>query len=168
MTGLERNADLVRMASYAPLFAHVDAWQWTPDLIWFDNLKSYGTTNYYVQKLFANNVGTRIAPTRINDSLSNAVNGLYVSGMLDEGTHEAVLMAVNVNATPRSVQVVMKGISGGARGKQIVLASSDSKAENSLNDPKHVAPVMSNVDVGTGPVPMNLAADSVTVLRVPY
>ena len=59
MTGLERNADVVRMASYAPLFAHVDAWQWTPDLIWFDNLRSYGTPNYYVQKLFANNTGTR-------------------------------------------------------------------------------------------------------------
>ena len=49
MTGLERNADVVRMASYAPLLAHVDAWQWTPDLIWFDNLRSYGTPNYYVQ-----------------------------------------------------------------------------------------------------------------------
>jgi alpha-N-arabinofuranosidase len=41
------------MASYAPLFAHVDAWQWTPDLIWFNNLKSFGTANYYVQKLFS-------------------------------------------------------------------------------------------------------------------
>ena len=40
MTGLERNADIVQMCSYAPLFAHVDAWQWRPDLIWFDNLNS--------------------------------------------------------------------------------------------------------------------------------
>ena len=54
MTGLERNADMVYMASYAPLFAHAEGWQWTPDLIWFDNLRSYGTPNYYVQKLFAN------------------------------------------------------------------------------------------------------------------
>jgi alpha-N-arabinofuranosidase len=53
MTGLARNADVVRMASYAPLFAHVDAWQWTPDLIWFDNLRSYGTPNYYVQSCSA-------------------------------------------------------------------------------------------------------------------
>ena len=49
MTGLERNADVVGMASYAPLFAHVDAWQWTPNLIWFDNLRSFGTPSYYVQ-----------------------------------------------------------------------------------------------------------------------
>ena len=51
MTGLERNADVVSMASYAPLFAHVDGWQWTPDLIWVDNLRTYGTPNYYVQKI---------------------------------------------------------------------------------------------------------------------
>jgi alpha-N-arabinofuranosidase len=57
MTGLERNADVVTMASYAPLFAHVDAWQWTPNLIWFDNLRSFGTPNYYVQKLYATNLG---------------------------------------------------------------------------------------------------------------
>ena len=58
MTGLERNADVVTMSSYAPLFGHVDAWQWTPNLIWFDNLRSYGTPNYYVQKMFSVNRGT--------------------------------------------------------------------------------------------------------------
>ena len=57
MTGLERNADVVRMASYAPLFAHVDGWQWTPDLIWVNNLQVYGTPNYYVQKLYSTNKG---------------------------------------------------------------------------------------------------------------
>jgi alpha-L-arabinofuranosidase len=59
MTGLERNADIVQMCSYAPLFAHVDAWQWRPDLIWFDNLSVVATPNYYVQKLFSNNKGNR-------------------------------------------------------------------------------------------------------------
>src|ERR1022692_1314298 len=48
MTGLERNGDVVQMASYAPLMAHADAWQWKPDEIWFDNLHSYGTPDYYV------------------------------------------------------------------------------------------------------------------------
>jgi alpha-L-arabinofuranosidase len=52
MTGLERNADVVSMASYAPLFAHIDGWQWMPDLIWVNNLQSYGTPDYHVQKLF--------------------------------------------------------------------------------------------------------------------
>jgi len=58
MTGLERNADLVVMTSYAPLMAHAEGWQWTPDMIWFNNLESYGTANYYVQKMFSNHAGT--------------------------------------------------------------------------------------------------------------
>ena len=53
MTGLEHNGDVVQLASYAPLFAHVDAWQWNPNLIWFDNLRSFGTVNYYVQQAFS-------------------------------------------------------------------------------------------------------------------
>ena len=55
MTGLERNADIVHMATYAPLLAHVDAWQWRPDLIWFDNLRVMRTPNYYVQKIYGHN-----------------------------------------------------------------------------------------------------------------
>ena len=60
MTGMERNADVVYMASYAPLFANTDAWQWTPDLIWVDNLHIYGSPDYYVQKLFSLNKGTNV------------------------------------------------------------------------------------------------------------
>ena len=63
MTGLERNADVVRMASYAPLLANIDNVQWKPDMIWFDNDESWGSTSYQVQKLFMNNVGDRVVPT---------------------------------------------------------------------------------------------------------
>ena len=70
MTGLERNADVVGMSSYAPLFAHVDAWQWTPDLIWFDNLRSFGTPNYYVQQLFGPIVGTRLLTVTADGDVS--------------------------------------------------------------------------------------------------
>ncbi|MGY3519622.1 alpha-L-arabinofuranosidase C-terminal domain-containing protein [Micromonospora sp. PTRAS2] len=65
LTGLERNADVVRMASYAPLLANVDNVQWRPDLIWFDNDESWGSTSYQVQKLFMNNVGDRTVPSRV-------------------------------------------------------------------------------------------------------
>ncbi|MBT8225594.1 MAG: alpha-N-arabinofuranosidase, partial [Dactylosporangium sp.] len=63
LTGLERNADIVTMASYAPLLANIDNTQWRPDLIWFDNDESWGTTSYQVQKLFMNNVGDRVVPS---------------------------------------------------------------------------------------------------------
>jgi alpha-L-arabinofuranosidase len=65
MTGMERNADVVRLASYAPLFAHVDAWQWTPNLIWTDNLRIHGTPNYYVQQLFSTNRGDVVLSTEL-------------------------------------------------------------------------------------------------------
>ena len=60
MTGLERNADVVYQATYAPLFAHVEGWQWRPDLIWFDNLSSVRSANYYVQQLYGENKGTNV------------------------------------------------------------------------------------------------------------
>ena len=60
MTGFERNADIVHMATYAPLFAHVEGWQWRPDLIWMDNLTTVRTPNYYVQQLYGQNPGTHV------------------------------------------------------------------------------------------------------------
>ena len=62
MTGFERNADVVQMSAYAPLLAHIDAWQWTPNLIWFDNLRSFGTPSYYAQQMFGSNRGEPSAP----------------------------------------------------------------------------------------------------------
>ncbi|MGW6794562.1 alpha-L-arabinofuranosidase C-terminal domain-containing protein [Streptomyces chartreusis] len=63
MTGLERNADVVKLASYAPLLANEDYVQWRPDLVWFNNRASWNSANYEVQKLFMNNVGDRVVPS---------------------------------------------------------------------------------------------------------
>ncbi|MDG5805049.1 alpha-L-arabinofuranosidase C-terminal domain-containing protein [Streptomyces ossamyceticus] len=63
MTGLERNADVVKLASYAPLLANEDYVQWSPDMIWFNNHASWGSANYQMQKLFMNNVGDRVVPS---------------------------------------------------------------------------------------------------------
>ncbi|HYG21748.1 MAG TPA: alpha-L-arabinofuranosidase C-terminal domain-containing protein [Verrucomicrobiae bacterium] len=78
MTGLERNADVVTMSSYAPLFGHVDAWQWTPNLIWADNLRVQPTPNYYVQQLFSVNRGEMVLPVKLVgvDVNSNPVGGI--------------------------------------------------------------------------------------------
>ena len=97
MTGLERNAEVVNLCSYAPLFAHVDGWQWTPDLIWFDNLNAYGTPNYYVQKLFSNNRGTQVLPIMLGDQPLTGQNGLYASAALDQKSNEVILKLVNAS-----------------------------------------------------------------------
>lgn len=162
MTGLERNGDVVRMASYAPLFANADAWQWTPDAIWFDNLRSYGTPNYYVQSLFANNTGTRIIPVN-----SQAQDGLYTSAVLNEPTHEIIVKAVNFGASARPVEIVVKGIKAGGRAKSITLTSSSLDSENSFEHPTKVAPEHASIDLQSGTLAVGLKANSVNVYRIP-
>ncbi|PZG02627.1 alpha-L-arabinofuranosidase C-terminal domain-containing protein [Micromonospora deserti] len=72
MTGLERNADVVTMASYAPLLANIDYVQWKPDMIWFDNDQSWGSANYEVQKLFMTNVGDEVVPSTATGAVRTA------------------------------------------------------------------------------------------------
>jgi alpha-L-arabinofuranosidase len=162
MTGLERNGDVVQMASYAPLLAHADAWQWTPDAIWFDNLRSYGTTDYYVQKIFASNIGTRLLPVT-----PHAQDGLYTSASLDEGTHELVVKAINVSPDTRGAEIELKGVTPAGKAKVTTLASSDLNAENSLDVPKKVAPQDSTIAVSSATIPVHLAPYSVNVYRIP-
>lgn len=68
LTGIERNSDVVVMSSYAPLFGHEEAWQWRPNLIWFDNLASFVTPNYYVQQLFSLHRPDVVLPVELDDS----------------------------------------------------------------------------------------------------
>ena len=77
MTGLEKNGDVVEMACYAPLFGNRLQSQWSPDMIWFDNTTAYGSVNYYVQQLFANNKGTVNLPTEltVDAAVSNGLSG---------------------------------------------------------------------------------------------
>lgn len=65
MTGLQRNADVVIMASYAPLLAKIGHVQWRPDLIWFDNTRIMLTPNYHAQALFSRNRPDRVLPTTV-------------------------------------------------------------------------------------------------------
>ena len=167
LTGLERNADIVRMASYAPLFAHVDAWQWAPDLIWFDNLRAFGTPSYYVQKLFGTNTGTRIVPVTINGETAAAQHGLYASASLDGRTGDIVVKVVNAEAVAKPVRLAIAGAAPQGEARMLVLESADLQAENSLDQPTRVAPVESRVPLGAGDLRLELQPQSVTVVRLP-
>ena len=109
MTGLERNADVVQMASYAPLLAHVDAWQWRPDLIWFDNLRSVGTPNYYVQQIYATNKGSNVIPVKLDGGVVAGKDSLYSSATVDNATHELIIKVVNIASKPQAVELDMQG-----------------------------------------------------------
>jgi alpha-N-arabinofuranosidase len=168
MTGLERNADVVTMSSYAPLFAHVDAWQWTPNLIWFDNLRSYGTPNYYAQKLFSVNRGSRVLPVQINGSPKNGLQNLFASASIDDRTGEAVLKIVNTEASSRELRINLAGAAKVApAGKAFILSASDLKGENSLDEPAKIAPVERQIAVSSNEFTFTLTPNSLSVLRVP-
>ena len=161
MTGLERNGDVVQMASYAPLMAHAEAWQWTPDQIWFDNLRSYGTPDYYVQALFATNTGTRIVPVT-----PRVKSGLYTSGALDERSHELIVKAVNDTGTARAAEIHVAGMGASGNAKVITLASADLNAENSFEHPKAISPESSTAEVRSGTLSVELRPYSVNVYRI--
>jgi alpha-N-arabinofuranosidase len=161
MTGLERNGDVVQMASYAPLMVNVNAWQWKPDAIWFDNLRSYGTPNFYVQSVYANNAGTRVVP--ITPLMAD---GLYTSAVLDERTHELIVKAVNHSATARQAVLKLNGAHVSGTAKVETLAAG-LDAENTFDQPKTVAPVMSTIPVGAGDIKVEVKPYSLTVWRIP-
>lgn len=167
MTGLERNADVVVMASYAPLFAHVDAWQWTPNMIWFDNLRAYGTPNYYVQKLFSVNKGTNILPVLLNGMSKNGQDDLFASAVFDARTQEVILKVVNTAQTAKHVTVSLAGAGQlGHAGQVFVLTAPNLKAENSLDDPQKVAPAEQALAVSASSFAYTFAPDSLTVVRI--
>ena len=167
MTGLERNADVVGMASYAPLFANVDAWQWTPDMIWFDNLNSYGSPSYYVQKMYALNKGTRVLPIALPGNAKNGSDNLFVSAVADDAAGDVVVKLVNYANTARPVTINLAGArKPGKTGRAQVMASADLQTQNSLQAPRKLAPHESTFAVAGSTVSYTLAPNSFTVLRV--
>ncbi|MES2277714.1 MAG: alpha-L-arabinofuranosidase C-terminal domain-containing protein [Bacteroidota bacterium] len=169
MTGLERNADVVQMASYAPLLAHVDAWQWRPDLIWFDNLRSVGTPNYYVQQIFSTNKGTNVVPVKMNGAVVAGKDSIYSSASTDAATHQLIIKVVNTSATAQPVEINLQGKAKPQKTYNLtVLSSTEKYAYNTLAEPTNVAPKQGGGGIAGGKITTSLAPMSVNVFRVGY
>ncbi len=147
MTGLERNADIVNMASYAPLLAHVDAWQWHPDLIWFDNLSTMGTPNYYVQKLFSNYKGTAIVPVLSNGKTLTGQDGVYASSSIDRKTGKLYVKLVNSTDQGKTVTLALGPLPYLKIAVKETLKSASKDDFNSITNPKIIYPVSTPVKV---------------------
>lgn len=106
MTGLERNADVVWMATYAPLFAHVEGWQWRPDMIWFDNLGICRTSSYNVQWLFSRNKGECVLALTSGGRPVAGEDGLYASAVRDGNA--CVVKVVNASGEPRELRLAVR------------------------------------------------------------
>ena len=173
LTGLERNADVVRMASYAPLFAHLDAWQWTPDLIWVNNLAVLPTANYYVQQLFSRNRGDRVLPTALKDQASQSTSTakhpatLFASATREDATGEIILKVVNPANLETDAEIKLNTTSTvAARATTIVLAGPSAAALNSFEQPRQVAPVESLTQNAANSFRHAFPPNSMTVMRL--
>ena len=169
MTGMERNADVVRMSCYAPLFGHEEAWQWRPDLIWFDNLKSYGSVNYHMQKLFSLNPGTHLLASQVSDvpGINGKSRMLNVSTTWDKNAREVIVKAVNVSARPLTATMDLQGTQVGNTMKIIVLSSGKLTDENTLEEPDKIVPQEKTAKIpGTG-FDVEFRPYSLTLLRIP-
>jgi len=167
MTGLERNADIVHLASYAPLMAHADGWQWTPDLIWFNNLESYATPNYYVQQLFSVNKGTHGLSILSGKEKIVGQQGLYASSVWDKNTKEIIIKIVNATDQEMSQDIQLstgKKINGQAT--VIRLKSDNLQGVNSFQSPESIAPVTESMSVKGKKVKAVLPKKSVTIIKI--
>ena len=153
MTGLERNADVVHMATYAPLFAHVEGWQWRPDMIWFDNLNSVRTVSYYVQQLFATHKGTNVLSLTMNKKPvtgAEGQNGLFASAVCDKNKNEIIVKAANTSDKKQPLSLIFNGLKkkevlSGARC--IKLSSADMDKDNTIENPLAIIPQETSLDV---------------------
>ncbi|MDP4206032.1 MAG: alpha-L-arabinofuranosidase C-terminal domain-containing protein [Bacteroidota bacterium] len=167
MTGLERNADVVQMASYAPLFAHVNAWQWNPDLIWFDNLNSVATPNYFVQKLYSTNNGSNVIQILENGAVIAGKDSLYASASVDKKSGEIILKLVNVAKAPVKLSLELKGAVVQKTARMQILSASGLSQYNSLDAPENIAPIEKKLKVSGKTIQLNLEGQTFVVLRVP-
>ena len=141
MTNLEKNADIVHMATYAPLFAHVEGWQWRPDAIWFDNLRSAKTVSYHVQALYAQNKGTHVLKTTLATPTPKGQDGIFSSAVYDKEQDEVIVKVVNTTEKAQQVDIQLQGKKAIARVNTISLDCSDYDTENTVDNPNAIVPV---------------------------
>jgi alpha-N-arabinofuranosidase len=186
LIGMERNADVVIMSGYAPLFTNVNpgAMQWPTDLIGYDALTSYGSPSYYVQKMFSHNRGDVVLtgqaagiatrewqpPTPRDGKEAPApkqVPTLFYVATRDTQLGTIYLKFVNAVNTSQTVRVELKGVAAvEPEGVATVLSSASPTDTNSITEPTKIVPVTTKViGLGTSFI-RTLVPNSVTVLQL--
>jgi alpha-N-arabinofuranosidase len=163
MTGMERNADLVIMAAYAPLFVNVSpgGMQWSSDLIGYDALNTYGSPSYYAQVMFASCLGDHTT----NSSLTGAGGRLFYSATAS--ANKVCLKLVNAASTDQPVSITLNGLGAGGRmARASTLRASSTWATNTIAEPNRIVPVNSTLEVNGGRIAMVAPAYSIQVVQV--
>ena len=173
MTGIERNADIVHMATYAPLFAHVEGWQWRPDAIWYDNLRMFKSVSYYVQQLYAMNKGTNVLKLTMNKKPvagQEGQDGLFASSVWDATTGEVIVKVVNTGDQAQPINIQLQGIKGARTANTITLCHDGMDDENTLDEPEKIIPQPGTCQVEAGKLAAyindNLPAKSFRIYKI--
>lgn len=174
MTGLERNADVVRMATFAPLLAHIEGWQWRPDLVWFDNLRMMCSTSYYVQQLYATNRGTASLPITLNGVAAagkEGQRGLYASAVKDDERGCYIVKVVNLSDTAQDLEIAFEGqkrnVQFAPTAEREMLTEEDPMAENTLDNPTRITPQKALIPMTGNMLKTTIAPRSFAVYRIP-
>jgi alpha-L-arabinofuranosidase len=165
MTGMERNSDIVIMASYAPLFVNVNpmAMQWTPDLIGYNALESYGSPSYYAQVMFGAWHGDQIPETE----QTGVAPKFFYSVTRDSKNDELYIKLVNASSAPQSLQIAIDGAKSIDHIAPVVtLSARTPAATNSINHPRNIIPVDSRFERASSKFNYTLPAYSIQVLRI--
>lgn len=171
MTGLERNADVVHMATYAPLFAHVEGWQWRPDLIWYDNLRSVRTCSYHVQRLYSINKGTNVLRLTMDDKPicgKEGQSGLYASAVWDDNEKSFIVKVVNTMDNVQLLNIKFDGLEKDVKltnGVKITFHADDPLAENTLDNPELVVPKEETIEVDGHVLQTEIAAKTFAIYK---
>jgi alpha-N-arabinofuranosidase len=181
LTGCERNADVVILTAYAPLFVNVNpgGMQWPTDLIGYDALNSFGSPSYYAQKLFSNNLGSVVLPIEVS-APSDAkpitattqggntitASSLYASASRHEPSGDIILKVVSAGDSAQQVQIDLQGAGNVASQASIEVISGASDAVNSIAAPTNVAPRRATISNAGASFTHEFPAWSVTVLRL--
>ena len=173
MTGIERNADIVHMATYAPLFAHIEGWQWRPDAIWFDNLRMFKSVSYYVQQLYAMNKGSHVLSLTMDKKPvagQEGQDGLFASAVFEQSTGQIIVKVVNTSEQVQPVSIQLQGLKGTRTAETITLCHDGMDDENTLDNPEKITPQAGTcqVDAGKGAslITDNLPAHSFRIYKV--
>ncbi len=168
LTGVERNADVVEMATYAPLFAHIDGWQWRPDLIWYDNLRSFRSCSYQVQQLYSTTKGTNVVPLSMKGKPvagNDDQDGLFASANFDKNANCYNVKIVNVGDKSQDVTLNLKGMKGVHQGKLIAFHADDMDGENTLDEPHKYEPRVSDVTVSAPSFSLSVPAKTFVIYQ---
>lgn len=165
MTGLERNADLVHMTSYAPLMAHTEAWQWSPNMIWFNNLDVLATANYQIQQLFSQNKGSDLLRISYESKPVIGQEGLFSSAVKDEKNKSVIIKLINTKPQPVSVSISGVALSK-SNARQLQLFAKP-ESENSFANPQAISSVTRKVETKNGKLELTLAEYSVNLITLP-